>query len=102
MNSETLEKAIDIRDDLKQKNLPQPKILVDITGKFLKGFKKFPQMAQYDFTLDQMQILEDAQSNLNDNIGNEKLRNILIQTSKDVAKSLAEQYPNDWENPLKA
>ena len=59
-------------------------------------------MVQYDFTIDQINVLEGAQANLNDNITNDKLQNILVQTAKEVAKNLKERYPDDWESPIKA
>lgn len=104
LDPEHLNEALEIRSDLKKKNLAagDKSLNVNITDLFLSGFKKFPQMAQYDYTTDQIQILEGAQSNLNDNIGNERLRNTLIQTAKEVAGNLQQQYPDVWENPLKA
>ena len=104
LNPDHLSQALEIKSDLKKKNLAagDKALHVNITENFLKGFKKFPQMAQYDFTTDQIQILEGAQTNLNDNIGNERLRNTFIQTAKDVAQLLEQQYPEDWESPLKA
>ena len=85
---------------MKEKNLPQPKVLVNLTGKLAQGFR-FPQMSQYDFFNDQVNILEGAQANLNDNINNERLRGTFVQTAKEVEKALKEQYPNDWNSPLK-
>ena len=42
LNSDFIDKALELRDDMKQKNLPQPKVLVNLTDKMRSGFHRFP------------------------------------------------------------
>lgn len=62
-------------------------IKVNTTEIYSKQFQ-FPDVAKYDYSIEQMNALEAAEKNLNDNIDNENLLGAFIDTAQLTAKNL--------------
>lgn len=73
-------------------------IRVNTTDIFTKQFQ-FPDTAKYDYSVEQLNGLEAAEKNLNDNIDNENLLNAFIDTAKGTAKNLQTKYGELWSPP---
>lgn len=79
----------------------QTRLNLFTTDLLLNGFKEFPQMAQYEYTVEQLNFLQGFQENLSNNLNNPKLLNKFVDAGKQVANNLAEKYQGMWENPIK-
>ena len=60
---------------------------------------QFPDIAKFDYSVDQLNLLEAAEKNLNMNMDNMKLVNAYISTAQKVAKNLEEKYGEQWIEP---
>ena len=56
-------------------------------------------MAKFDYSVEQLNLLEAAEKNLNDNIDNENLLNTFIATAAQTAKNLQAKYGDGWSPP---
>ena len=63
---------------------------------FEKAFL-FQDMKHFDYSTEQLNNLEAAQKNLNDNLDNEKLYDKFIATANEVKKNLQEKYGDKWD-----
>ena len=73
---------------------------VDVVQHMKAGFGEFPQIAQNDYALDQLQLVHAAEDNLNANIENMNLAQVLVNQVKSVSKSLETQYKDYWSSPF--
>ena len=73
-------------------------IKVNTTDVYVKQFQ-FPDVAKYDYSVEQLNGLEAAEKNLNDNIDNEKLLDAFISTAQQTAKNLETKYGELWTPP---
>jgi len=73
-------------------------IRVNTTDIYTKQFQ-FPDVAKYDYSVEQLNALEAAEKNLNDNIDNENLLGAFIDTAKQTAKNLQAKYGELWSPP---
>ena len=71
---------------------------VNTTDVFIKQFQ-FPDVAKYDYSVEQLNGLEAAEKNLNDNIDNEKLLDEFIAMAQLTAKNLEAKYGELWTAP---
>lgn len=65
---------------------------------YVKQFQ-FPDVAKFDYSVEQLNLLEAAQKNLNDNIDNERLLDTLIATAHTTATNLHAKYGEGWNAP---
>lgn len=56
-------------------------------------------MAENDYVVNQLNDLEAAQNNLNNNPENETLVNRFIEVAQDTAENFLTQYPGMWTDP---
>ena len=76
----------------------QLNIKVNTTDVYVKQFT-FPDIAKYDYSVEQLNGLEAAEKNLNDNIDNVKLLEAFINTAHQTATNLQKQYGDLWSPP---
>ena len=65
---------------------------------YVKQFQ-FPDVAKFDYSVEQLNLLEAAQKNFNDNIDNERLLDTLIATASQTATNLHAKYGDGWNAP---
>ena len=65
---------------------------------YIKQFQ-FPDVSKFDYSVEQLNGLEAAQKNLNDNIDNENLLDALIATAHTTANNLQAKYGDGWSPP---
>lgn len=80
-NVDNYNETFDIRQELeseqgiKEEDLPILK--VNTSEQFVQGFK-FDTVAKYDYSMEQLNDIEAAQKNFNNNLDNEKVRDEFI------------------------
>ena len=73
-------------------------IKVNATDVYIKQFQ-FPDIAKYDYSVEQLNGLEAAEKNLNDNIDNFKLLDTFIDVAHQTATNLETKYGELWSAP---
>lgn len=103
LSEEDFHAAIKLQKELKSQSLAQgeARLMVHTTDIFEAGFIKFPQISKNEFVQDQINYLDAAQDNLNNNQDNQSLLENFIARAKEVSKNLQTEYPEQWESPLK-
>jgi len=76
------------------------KLAITTADLMKEGFHQFPQMGEYDYTVEQLNLVQAAQDNLQNNMENESLLGKFVVTVNDVSKNLEKQYGTSWENPF--
>ena len=102
LNPDQFYESLDIQKQLVQKKIPQS--LVQVSSQlaittaelFQRGFKQFPQMADYDYTIEQLNLLQAAQDNLQHNLANDTLLGKFTVLAQETAKNLEKQYGSAW------
>ena len=92
--------AFELQKQLKDDGItgPEMNLQVHTDDIYSKQFQ-FAEVAKNDYTIDQLNLLEAAEKNLNDNITNPKLLDTFIQTAHETAKNLKEKYGEGWNEP---
>ena len=62
---------------------------------------QFPDIAKFDYSVEQFDKIEAAEVNLNGNLTNPNLLDTYIQICHDVSKNLLGQYGEQWTQPSK-
>ena len=69
------------------------------TRKIFEQRFAFEDVAKNDYAVAQLENLETAQINLNNNSDNKILLDKFISTAQDTAEALLKQYPDIWSDP---
>ena len=98
LSLEQLHSAVDMYKDLKKGGIPANSLNVniDLVKPMRAGFKTFPEIADNEFVVQEMQYLEAAQDNLVANPENNHLAGNLVQVTNEVAQHLEQQYGDNW------
>jgi hypothetical protein len=102
-NIEDYERVKEAHNKLKNDYHLAPKdmeVNIDVSSVMRSAFGEFPQIAQNEYALDQMQLVHAAEENLNANIENEHLAFVLVDQVQSVSKSLESQYKDYWSSPF--
>ena len=94
----TFESIQKLQNEFDVKDEEVPILKVNTTQLFEKGFK-FDSVSKYEFSQEQLNTIEAAEKNFNNNLDNEKVRDAFIQTATEVAKNLKEKYGEQWVQP---
>ena len=65
---------------------------------YLQAFK-FPDVARHEYAQQQLDEVEIAEKNLNNNIDNDDLLTSFTKTAEKIKKSLQEKYGDSWVDP---
>lgn len=102
-NLEDYEKVKELHEQLRTDYHLRPQDMqahVDVVQHMRSGFGEFPQVAQNDYALDQLQLVHAAEDNLNANIENMNLAQVLVKQVQSVSQSLETQYKDYWVSPF--
>lgn len=102
LNLAELTSAVDIRMELKKGGIPANNldVNIDLIEPMRAGFKTFPEIADNEFVVQELQGVEAAQDNLIANPENKDLATKLVDVTHEVAQHLSEQYGDNWQNPF--
>ena len=101
LDQSDLKQALSLKEKLSDASYDQYKLKdlkVHSSTYFEKAFK-FPTVAGNEYSQDQLNLLEAAEKNLNDNIDNDKLQTAFVNTAKTVEDSLKAKYGDSWTAP---
>ena len=96
-----MKQALSLKEKLSDADFDSKKLKdlkVHSSTYFEKSFK-FPSVAANEYSQDQLNLLEAAEKNLNDNIDNDKLQQSFLNTAKTVEDSLKLKYGDSWTAP---
>ena len=98
LETENWENARQIYAQIKDKMHPSKPLKVD-TKKIYQNSFSFPEVAKNDYAANELNNLEAAQNNLNQNPENETLMNKFVEVAMDTADNLIKKYPGIWTDP---
>merc|ERR1719375_2515562 len=92
--------ALKIMKNLSKEGVPNAKVFVHTWELYDKAFT-FPRVRRYEFTQENMDMLEHFQDNLNTNIDNSQHLSNFIRVAKAVQNNFNEKYGPEggWDDP---
>lgn len=73
---------------------------IDVIPMVKNAFGDFPQLAQNEFTVDQMQSLHLVQDNMNGDIENINLAQSFISEVQSTSERIHDEYKDYWHSPF--
>lgn len=103
LNMEDFQAVQESLTQLQKKHINAKEAIVnfDLVESMREGFTEFPQMRNNEYVEDQLNYLEGAQDNLNNNPANNKLALRLVEVTNEVTANLQSEYGSMWTNPIK-
>ena len=92
------EKAVELARQLAQRGHAQPALRADTKQRFARQFR-FPEIAGNEFAAAQLQELDVAQADFNEDPTSEALLQRFIQAAQATSTSFTKQYGDFWTGP---
>lgn len=98
LNKKHFDNAIAIKEEIKTEGFEDPAVKVNTVQIYKKSFT-FPQIANNDYAVEQLDGLAIAEQNLNNDIANADTMENFVKTADEVAHNLSERYKEQWVDP---
>lgn len=98
LNKKHLDNALAIRDQIVKDGFEAPPVKFSAVEVYKKSFT-FPQIANNDYAVEQLETLSVAEQNLTSDANNSEVLDQFIKTADEVAHNLIERYHEQWVDP---